>query len=100
MSTYYNPIYKFKVVDYKSNYSNPPSDLAKYLYIEVYDQNRECNEQNFSFFLSLKDLYLFKNGLLITIGNKTKEINLRHYELNQADQNYHKLLNILNINIC
>jgi hypothetical protein len=97
MSTYYNPIYKFKIVDYNSNYSNPPSHIAKYLYIEVYDQNRDCDEQNMSYFLSLKDLYLFKNGLLITIGNKTKEINLRHYELNQADLNYQILLNLFNI---
>lgn len=97
MSTYYNPVYKFRVVDYNSNYSNPPPDLAKYLYIEVYDQNRDCDEQYYSFFISLKNYYLFRNGLLITIGNDAKEINLRHYEMNQANQNYEILKKLLGI---
>jgi len=98
MTTYYNPVYKFKLVDFDSNTSNP-NNQTKYLFIDVYDQNRECNKQKFSFFISLKDFYMFNHGLLITIGNNCKEINLRHYEIDKANDSYDKLKCLLNLNL-
>ncbi len=101
MSNYYVPKYIFKVISYTNNYFQLNKDnlslLPKYLYIEVEDKNKECENQKYSFFLSLKDMYVFREGKTITIGNKNKEINLVHYEIDQADDNYNKLKGLLNL---
>ena len=91
MSNYFIPRYLFKIVDYV----NPMP--SKYLYIEIEDRNKECDDQKYSFFISLKDMFIFREGKNILIGNKYKEINLTHYEIDQADDNYNKLKCLLNL---
>ena len=44
MSNYWIPKYTFKIVDYNSNWTVPPVNLPKYLYIEIYDKNKDCED--------------------------------------------------------
>ena len=97
MSNYFIPKYTFKVIDYIGNYSIPPVNQPKYLFIEIEDKNRECDDQIYSFFISLKNVYIFKESLSLIIGNDIKEINIIHYEKEQLDNNYQKLKELLNI---
>jgi hypothetical protein len=98
MSNYWVPKYTFKLVDYNSNWTVPPANLQKYLYIEIYDKNKDCDEDyTTKYFFSLKDLYIIREGKTILIGTKSKEINLTHYELDQANTNYDILKNLLNL---
>jgi hypothetical protein len=98
MSNYWVPRYTFKLVDYNSNWTVPPANLPKYLYIEIYDKNKDCDEDyTTKYFFSLKDLYVIREGKTILIGTKSKEINLTHYEMDQSDANYEILKNILNL---
>ena len=100
MSNYFIPKYTFKLVDYSANYTIPPPvALPKYLFIEIEDRNRECDDQIYSFFISLKNVYIFKSSLNLIIGNNIKEINIIHYEKEQLDKNYNKLKDMLNIPI-
>lgn len=98
MSNYWVPRYTFKLIDYNSNWIVPPVNLPKYLYIEIYDKNKDCDTDYITkYFFSLKDLNIIKEGKIILIGTKSKEINLTHYELDQADANYEILKNLLNL---
>jgi hypothetical protein len=98
MSNYWIPKYIFKVLDYNSNWTVPPTNLPKYLYIEIYDKNKECqDDQTTKHFISLKDLYIIREGKTIIIGTKSKEINLTHYEMEQANTNYSILTKLLNL---
>lgn len=97
MSNYFIPKYTFKVMDYSANYSNPPPSLPKYLFIEIEDRNRECDDQIYSFFISLKNVYILKESLSLIIGNDIKEINIIHYEKEQLDNNYTTLKNLLGL---
>jgi hypothetical protein len=99
MSNYFIPKYVFKVIDYNSNYTIPPVNQPKYLFVEIEDRNRECDDQIYSFFISLKNVYIFKNSLNLIIGNDIKEINIIHYEKEQLERNYQKLKELLNIPI-
>lgn len=100
MSTFYKPTYFFKLIDYHHNYTiiEHTTDLIyKYLLIKVNDKNRDCDEQEYSFFISLEKLYLIRNGLSITIGNVNKEFTLTNYTKSDADETYNKLISILSI---
>ena len=98
MSNYWIPKYTFKLVDYNSNWTVPPPNLPKYLYIEIYDKNKDCEDDyTTKHFVSLKDLYVIREGKTILIGTKSKEINLTHYEMDQADANYAILKQLLNL---
>lgn len=98
MSTYWIPKYTFKLVDYDSNWTVPPANLPKYLYIQIYDKNKD-NEDDYTttYFFNLKDLSVIREGTTILIGTKNKEINLTHYEMDQADKNYQILKQLLNL---
>lgn len=98
MSNYFTPKYYFKIVNYNQNWITPPSNLPKYLSICIDDKNKINEEDQFySFFISLKDVYFIKEGKNIIIGNKNKEITITHYEKWQADENNYKLKKLLNI---
>ncbi len=97
MSTYFIPKYNFTLMDYSDNYITPLESRPKYLLVEVDDRNRECEDQKYSFFIYLEDMYLIKSGLNIIIGTKNKEWTLTHYEKQQADDNYYKLSQLLNL---
>lgn len=98
MSNYWIPKYTFRIVDYNSNWTVPPVNLPKYLYIEIYDKNKDCEDDYTSkYFIGLEDLYVIREGKTILIGTKSKEINLTHYEMDQADTNYQILQNLLNL---
>lgn len=98
MSNYWVPKYTFRLVDYNSNWTVPPTNLPKYLYIEIYDRNKDCEDDyTTKYFFSLKDLYVIREGKTILIGTKSKEINLTHYEMDQADANYQILQQLLNL---
>jgi hypothetical protein len=100
MSNYFIPRYNFVVIDYSANYTIPPAEAQpKYLFIEVEDRNKDCDGQIYSFFMSLKNVYIFKESLSLIIGNDIKEINIFHYEKEQLDNNYRKLKELLNIPI-
>lgn len=97
-NNYWKPKYTFKVFDYDSNWTTPPTSNPKYLYVEIYDKNKD-NEDNYTttHFVSLKNLYFRREGKSIIIGNKQKEININHYDMDQADENYQKLKQLLNL---
>jgi hypothetical protein len=99
MSNYWIPKYIFRLVDYNSNWTVPPANLPKYLYIEIYDKNKDCEDDYITkYFISIKNIYIIREGKTILIGsNKSKEINLTHYEMNQADANYLILKQLLNL---
>ena len=99
MSNYFIPKYTFKVIDYIGNYSTPPVNQPKYLFIEVEDKNLECDYQIYSFFISLKNIYIFRNGLNLIIVNNIKEINVIHYEKEHLERNYQLIKQLLNIPI-
>lgn len=102
MSTFYKPHYWFKLMDWSSQYltQSASESVYKYLYIKVCDRNRDIDEQEYSFFISLQNLYIIRNGLSITIGNINREFNLSHYEKSDADETYSRLCLILNISHC
>ena len=102
MSTFYKPHYWFKLVDWSGQYLTPSASesVYKYLYIKVSDKNRNADEQEYSFFISLEKLYLIRNGLSITMGNINREFSLTHYETSDADETYSRLCSILNIPYC
>ena len=97
MSNYFTPKYCFKIYDYSKNYVTPPPFLPKYLYIQIDDKNKEYDDQLYSFYLNLKDMFIFREGKNITIGNKKKEITITHYDLDTAMENYCKLKQILDL---
>ncbi len=99
MSTYYKPHYLFKLVDWIGQYQTQASTEStyKYLYIKVCDKNREEDEQEYSFFISMAQVYLIRNGLSVTIGNINREFTLTHYEKSDADETYGRLCGILGI---
>lgn len=99
MSNYFIPKYTFKVIDYIGNYTVPPVNQPKYLFIEVEDKNLENDFQIYSFFISLKNIYIFRNGLNLIIGNNIKEINVIHYEKEHLERNYQLIKQLLNIPI-
>ena len=101
MSTFYKPQYTFKLINWVEQYTlqHESKSIYKYLYIKVCDKNRDFNEQEYSFFISLEKLYLIQNGLSITIGNINREFTLSHYEKCEADEIYSKLCSILNIHV-
>lgn len=100
MSTFYKTHYWFKIIDWTGQYSTQSASesVYKYLYIKVCDKNREEDEQEYSFFISLEKLYIIRCGLSITIGNVNKEFTLSHYEKSDADESYNRLCGILEIN--
>jgi hypothetical protein len=100
MATFYKPHYWFKIMDYTGHYSKPSDNesVYKYLYIKICDKNREEDEQDYSFFISLEKLYVIRSGLSITIGNVNKEFTLPNYEKSDADESYNRLCGILGIN--
>ena len=100
MATFYKPHYWFKIMDYIGHYSKPSDNesVYKYLYIKICDKNREEDEQDYSFFISLEKLYVIRSGLSITIGNVNKEFTLPNYEKSDADESYNRLCGILGIN--
>ncbi len=102
MSTFYKPHYWFKVVNWTGQYDKESASEStyKYLYIKVCDKNREEDEREYSFFLSLEKVYLIRNGLSVTIGNINREFTLTHYEKSDADETYGRLCSILNIPHC
>ena len=97
MTNYFIPKYCFKICDYSNNYVIPPPFLPKYLYIQIDDKNKEYDDQIYSFFFNLKDMYIFCEGKNITIGNKNKEITITHYDLDTANENHYKLKQLLNL---
>lgn len=100
MSTFYKPNFLFKLIDYLHNYeifNTQTTPIYKYLLIKVNDKNREDDEQEYSFFISLEQLYIIRNGLSITIGNINKEFTLTNYVKLDADETYNKLISILSI---
>ena len=99
MSTFYKTHYWFKIMDWTGQYlsKSDSESVYKYLYIKVCDKNRNADEQEYSFFISLQNLYLIRNGLSITIGNINREFNLTHYENSDADETYNRLCSILHI---
>ena len=99
MSTFYKPHYFFKIMDWSSQYltQSASESVYKYLYIKVCDKNRNIDEQEYSFFISLQNFYLIRNGLSLTIGNYNREFTLSHYDLCDADETYNRLCSILNI---
>lgn len=99
MSTFFKPQYTFKIMNWTDQYAlqTNSKSIYKYLYIKVCDKNRDIDEQEYSFFISLEKLYLIQNGLSITIGNINREFTLSHYEKCEADEIYRKLCSILNI---
>jgi len=100
MSNYWVPRYTFKLVDYNFNWTVPPANLSKYLYIEIYDKNKDCKDDyTTTHFISLKDMYIIREGktILICGSTKSREINLTHYEMDQADSNYSILKHLLNL---
>ena len=103
MSTFYKPNFFFKLIDYSHNYkiyNHSNSPIYKYLLIKVNDKNRDEDEQEYSFFISLEQLYLIRNGLSITIGNINKEFTLTNYTKSDADETYNKLICILSVPDC
>lgn len=99
MSTFYKPHYWFKLVDWSGQYSTQAAteSVYKYLYIKICDKNRDVDEQEYSFFISMEQIYLIRNGLSLTIGNINREFTLTHYEKSDADETYNRLCGILNI---
>ena len=95
MSTFYKPHYWFKIVDWAGQYST--QSPTESVFIKVCDKNRDVDEQEYSFFFSLEQIYLIRNGLGITIGNINREFTLTHYEKSDADETYNRLCSILNI---
>jgi hypothetical protein len=89
-------------MDYTNHYSkwSPSESIYKYLYIKVCDKNRDEDNQEYSFFLSLEKIYIIRNGLSITIGNVNNDFILSHYENSDADESYNRLCEILGIPQC